>query len=262
MTKENVYPITGLETATPTKEMVESLELWSGAVKYKDLRNLTSDLLMPKLTEMGIGAFKGCTHLGMCVFNNNMQEIPKYAFQDCKRLNGVFFVDDSYTEYTTIASPSRISVIGEYAFSNCKQLSNEWLVYILKYINTIKKSAFANSKVFVDVTKDDNGNEQIFKLILSKHVKMLEDGALSCKFFNMETGKKITKLDIMLTNVNPSELIVGENVFDSTTDIYLMVPEGTADVYKQKFTQSNIISITEYPLNDSVWDQAKQYNYM
>jgi hypothetical protein len=63
----------------------------------ENAKNLTVELLFPKVTKIGPRAFKACTHLESITVNHRITEIPNSAFQGCGKLVHFGVVDDSFT---------------------------------------------------------------------------------------------------------------------------------------------------------------------
>lgn len=95
------------------------------------------------VTEIGPGAFSGCTDLTFISFPNSVTKIGADAFKDCKGLTYIKFPDNltdigAYafrycTGLTYLVLPPYIESIGGYAFDMCTNIRN--VIYRGNYVN-------------------------------------------------------------------------------------------------------------------------------
>ncbi|MCR4665459.1 MAG: leucine-rich repeat protein [Paludibacteraceae bacterium] len=96
-------------------------------VPWKDYAaSITSVILPDGLTNIGLGAFYGCTGLTAIEIPNSVTAIGYQAFHDCYSL-------------ASVAMSSNVTSIGEYAFKNCSALT---AIDIPEGVTAIEKQAF------------------------------------------------------------------------------------------------------------------------
>ena len=89
-------------------------------------QNLTSVSIPNTVTEIGDGAFYGCTSLGSISLPSNLTRIGEEAFCEC-------------TSLSSINIPSNLVTIGQYAFYGCTSISE---LYIPASVDNLGYGAF------------------------------------------------------------------------------------------------------------------------
>lgn len=114
---------------------------------FEDFSSLSDIRLPDTVTEIGIGAFAGCTSLETFVCPQSLDTIESFAFVQCKSLQSVTFPSSmssiggfAFSDCTALASvviPSGITEIGEGTFSYCASLASVTLPSSIERIDTI-----------------------------------------------------------------------------------------------------------------------------
>ena len=73
------------------------------------MSNLTSVIIPNSVTNIGLGAFSGCSSLNYVTIGNSVETVAKGAFFECSSI-------------TSITIPNNVTSIGTYAFKNCSSL--------------------------------------------------------------------------------------------------------------------------------------------
>lgn len=124
----------------------------NGKIIIKCEKNAVGIISVPKgVTEIGNGAFRGCTNLTSIELPNTVTKIGFAAFRDCSSLtsiilpNNVVKIEDgtfkNCTKLTSIVLPKGITEIGASAFAYCSSLSS---ILIPKSVEIIGPGAFLN----------------------------------------------------------------------------------------------------------------------
>lgn len=83
--------------------------------------------ITPSVSEIGVGAFQGCTDIESIVYRASAVAIPNQCFKDCSNLSNAEIL-------------SGVQSIGAYAFQNCASLQT---IIIPKTVESISPSAFS-----------------------------------------------------------------------------------------------------------------------
>ena len=105
----------------------------SEIVSFRNQKN-ESYIIPDSVTDIGDGAFGGCSSLPNIVIPNSVTSIGDYAFEYCRSLSNIV-IPDSVTDIgklafsdcrslSNIVIPNSVTSIGDYAFSDCRSLSN------------------------------------------------------------------------------------------------------------------------------------------
>ena len=109
----------------------------------------SATVIPDSVTEIGEGAFKGCTGLTSVIIPNSATEIRRRAFEGCTGLTSIV-IGNSVTEIgnsafedctglTSIVIPDSMTEIGDYAFEGCTSLTD---IVISNAVTQMNPSAF------------------------------------------------------------------------------------------------------------------------
>ncbi len=140
-------------------------------------KNIKTVVLPKSLKVIGEGAFACCSKLIMVYMQNNVIEIGKFSFEECKRLNNITFSTKlrvvpeyafRYSGIEELVIPDNVKAIEEYAFYGCEKLKN---VDLGNGIKTLGRSAFGNCKKLANLRLSDKLNSiGAFALITAKNI--------------------------------------------------------------------------------------------
>ena len=134
------YEFEGCTALTNITPSPLNLLTYIGKYTFKDCENLTSFTIPNSVTDIGDGAFVGCSNLEK--FEGNMARYGGKAVVSNNELKCVLPTDDSDTEGRICkisAIDSNIEYIGEYCFDRCKKLMR---VNIPSTVRVISQYAF------------------------------------------------------------------------------------------------------------------------
>ena len=156
---------------------------------------LSSVTIGNSVKTIGSNAFQYCSDLSSVTIGNSVKTIGNYAFQHC-------------TSLISIDIPNLVESIGNYAFANCTSLIS---IDIPNSVKSIGGSAFT-------------GCTSLGSIIIPNSVTSIEDYA-----FRNCTGLK--EVEVSWT----TPLTVNANIFSgvTTTNVLLIVPVGTSELYKE-----------------------------
>ena len=198
---------------------------------------------LPHLDWIGDSAFANCEGLKAIVFPSSLHCIYDHAFQDCKNLESINYLEED------IAGESRAMTravsfddyeIGDYAFDGCiklKHIDISRLVYNGKF--SIGKGAFRNCAALKTIkipgfSHPYNGTNIMY--------------LIGSKAFEGCNGLKDVYTELQC---NILEDVFDENTYQNAT---LHVPEGKIDSYKDKFGWRKFFNIVEG--NDEIENDA------
>lgn len=128
----------------------------------ESLASITSAVICPGVTYIGIASFLDCINLSSVSIGPDVQEIGDSAFDGCDRLAGVYIPgnvktigDESFFSCDNLKDltiGSGVETIGDAAFGYCSALRN---VTIPASVKTIKNDAFAYGCGFISVVIPD-----------------------------------------------------------------------------------------------------------
>ena len=124
----------------------------SEIVSFRNQKN-ESYIIPDSVTDIGDGAFGGCSSLPNIVIPNSVTSIGDYAFSDCRSLSNIV-IPDSVTaigdsafsdccSLSNIVIPDSVTAIGDSAFSGCSSLSN---IVISDSVTAIGDFAFSDCR--------------------------------------------------------------------------------------------------------------------
>ena len=212
---------------------------------FSYLEGLQTVILPKNEKEIGGHMFEGCYNLKSIEILSVIQTIRSSAFQDCHSLEALYL---SYG----------ITSIEDAVFANCFNLKD---IEIPKSVTTINNMAFLNCRSLTSITIPDNvtsigefafnGCSNLKSLYLPANLKTIGDAAFNC------CGS--------LTRVNAKmkePVAIEEDTFTGLDydKCELLVPEGSAEAYRQAAVWSNFNNITDITV--VVADDAGSLQYV
>lgn len=141
------YDCTSLKTVNLHNVSIIGNYTFKGCIDLTDV-GLTLD---SKLTQIGIGAFLGCSNLERVILPDSLEELSVALFAFCIQLKEVRipikvkeiseYCFYNCIELRTFIMRNQMEIISAYAFSNCHNLEN---VFLDKELKTIGQYAFSN----------------------------------------------------------------------------------------------------------------------
>jgi len=139
--------IFGTDSYTGGVATQQRYDIYSSQTYY--IPSSLKEVIITDATEMGYGAFSGCSSLTSIVIPNSVTSIGYEAFSGCSSLtsitipNSVTSIGNSAfkgcSSLTSIAIPNNVTSIGEYAFQGCSSLTS---ITIPNNVTSIGKYAF------------------------------------------------------------------------------------------------------------------------
>lgn len=212
---------------------------------FSYLDGLQTVILPNNEEEIGGHMFEGCYNLKSIEILSVIQTIRSSAFQDCHSLEALYL---SYG----------ITSIEDAVFANCFNLKD---IEIPKSVTTINNMAFLNCRSLTSITIPDNvtsigeyafnGCSNLKSLYLPANIKTIGDAAFNC-------CGNLTR--IIAKMKEPAA--IGEDTFTGLDydKCELLVPEGSAEAYRQAAVWRNFNNITDITV--VVTDYAGSLRYM
>lgn len=212
---------------------------------FSYLDGLQTVILPNNEEEIGGHMFEGCYNLKSIEILSVIQTIRSSAFQDCHSLEALYL---SYG----------ITSIEDAVFANCFNLKD---IEIPKSVTTINNMAFLNCRSLTSITIPDNvtsigeyafnGCSNLKSLYLPANIKTIGDAAFNC-------CGNLTR--IIAKMKEPAA--IGEDTFTGLDydKCELLVPEGSAEAYRQAAVWRNFNNITDITV--VVTDYAGSLQYM
>ena len=134
----------------------------SEIVSFRNQKN-ESYIIPDSVTDIGDGAFGGCSSLPNIVIPNSVTSIGDYAFSDCRSLSNIV-IPDSVTaigdsafsgcsSLSNIVISDSVTAIGDFAFLGCSSLSN---IVIPDSVTAIGKCAFSDCRSLSNIVIPDS----------------------------------------------------------------------------------------------------------
>lgn len=225
------------------------IQVQENEVRTRDLflclDGLQTVILPNNEEEIGEHMFTGCSNLKNIEIPSSVQTIRFFAFEGCSSLVGLYlpygitsledavFADCSSLKEINI--PSSVTTIGDWAFENCRSLTS---ITIPDNVTSIGKSAFG-------------GCSNLKSLYLPANIKTIGDAAFNgCG--------SLTRINAKMKD----PVAIGEDTFTGLDydKCELLVPEGSAEAYRQAAVWSNFNNITDITV--VVTDNAGLLQYM
>ena len=212
---------------------------------FSYLDGLQTVILPNNEEEIGDNMFYGCVNMKSIEIPSSVQSIRSYAFFGCSSLEA-------------LQLPYGITCIEDAVFANCYNLKE---IKIPESVTTINGAAFVNCRSLTSITIPDNvtsigefafnGCSNLKSLYLPANLKTIGDAAFNC------CGS--------LTRINAKMKVpvaIGEDTFTGLDydKCELLVPEGSAEAYRQAAVWSNFNNITDITV--VVTDYAGSLRYM
>lgn len=208
-------------------------------------RNLTTAKMPDNLEKIGNNTFKDCSSLEDIRISPTVTSIGEYAFEGCSSLEalqlpyGITILEDAVfadcSSLKEINIPSSVTTIGDWAFENCRSLTS---ITIPDNVTSIGESAFG-------------GCSNLKSLNLPANLNTIRE-----KAFNGCTS--LTRINAKMKD----PVTIGEDTFTGLDydKCELLVPEGSAEAYRQAAVWSNFNNITDITV--VVTDYAGLLQYM
>lgn len=212
---------------------------------FSYLDGLQTVILPNNEEEIGEHMFTGCSNLKNIEIPASVQAIGSYAFKNCSSLEALNL-------------PYGITCIEYAVFANCFNLKD---IEIPESVTTINNTAFVNCRSLTSITIPDNvtsigefafnGCANLKSLYLPANIKTIGDAAFNC-------CGRLTR--IIAKMKEPAT--IGEDTFAGLDydKCELLVPEGSAEAYRQAAVWSNFNNITDITV--VVTDYAGSLRYM
>ncbi len=204
---------------------------------------LVTDLVVPEnVTNIGWGAFNGCSSLTSVAIPDSVTSIGQYAFQDCINL-------------TCINIPDSVTSIGDCAFWSCSNLD---CLIIGKSVTSIGERTFYNCSSLASITVANNNPvyHSVGNCIIETESKTL---ILSgCKNSVIPTDGSISSIGEYaftncseLTSITIPECVtrIGEWAFGGCSNLVSVIFEDTEGWYVT-YAGGRTISIASHRLSD------------
>lgn len=249
--KDYNFSLMGCRNLT-TAKMPDNLEK-IGNNTFKDCSSLVDIRISPTVTSIGEYAFSGCSSLTEIQIPNNVTYIGKYAFYGCsslkyisipeglKNISASTFEDCSSLE--ALQLPYGITILEDAVFADCSSLKE---INIPSSVTTIVDWAFENCRSLTSITIPDNvtsigksafgGCSNLKSLYLPANIKTIGDAAFNgCG--------SLTRINAKMKD----PVAIGEDTFTGLDydKCELLVPEGSAEAYRQAAVWSNFNNITD-----------------
>lgn len=209
------------------------------------LDGLQTVILPNNEKEIGEHMFEGCYNLKNIEIPSSVQSIRSYAFFGCSSLEA-------------LQLPYGITSIEDAVFDNCFNLKE---IKIPESVTTINGAAFVNCRSLTSITIPDNvtsigvsafnGCSNLKSLYLPANLKTIGDAAFNC-------CGSLTRINAKMKE----PVAIGEDTFTGLDydKCELLVPEGSAEAYRQAAVWSNFNNITDITV--VVTDYAGLLQYM
>lgn len=197
---------------------------------FSYLDGLQTVILPNNEKEIGEHMFEGCYNLKSIEIPLSVQAIRSYAFKDCSSLKA-------------LQLPYGITSLEEAVFANCYNLKE---IKIPENVTTINNMAFVNCRSLTSITIPDNvtsigefafnGCSNLKSLYLPANLKTIGDAAFNC-------CGSLTRINAKMKE----PVAIGEDTFTGLDydKCELLVPEGSAEAYRQAAVWSNFNHITD-----------------
>lgn len=212
---------------------------------FSYLDGLQTVILPNNEEEIGDNMFYGCVNMKSIEIPSSVQSIRSYAFFGCSSLEA-------------LQLPYGITCIEDAVFDNCFNLKE---IKIPESVTTINGAAFVNCRSLTSITIPDNvtsigvsafnGCSNLKSLYLPANLKTIGDAAFNC-------CGSLTRINAKMKE----PVAIGEDTFTGLDydKCELLVPEGSAEAYRQAAVWSNFNNITDITV--VVTDYAGSLRYM
>lgn len=212
---------------------------------FSYLDGLQTVILPNNEEEIGDNMFYGCVNMKSIEIPSSVQSIRSYAFFGCSSLEA-------------LQLPYGITCIEDAVFDNCFNLKE---IKIPESVTTINGAAFVNCRSLTSITIPDNvtsigvsafnGCSNLKSLYLPANLKTIGDAAFNC-------CGSLTRINAKMKE----PVAIGEDTFTGLDydKCELLVPEGSAEAYRQAAVWSNFNNITDITV--VVTDYAGLLQYM
>lgn len=193
-----------------------------GEIMFGLCNNLKNIEIPSRVQTIRFDAFEGCSSLEALQLPYGITSLEDAVFADCSILK-------------EINIPSSVTTIGDWAFENCRSLTS---ITIPDNVTSIGKSAFG-------------GCSNLKSLYLPANIKTIGDAAFNgCG--------SLTRINAKMKD----PVAIGEDTFTGLDydKCELLVPEGSAEAYRQAAVWSNFNNITDITV--VVTDNAGLLQYM
>ena len=229
----------------------------SEIVSFRNQKN-ESYIIPDSVTDIGDGAFGGCSSLPNIVIPNSVTSIGDYAFSDCRSLSNIV-IPDSVTaigdsafsdccSLSNIVIPDSVTAIGDSAFSGCSSLSN---IVISDSVTAIGDFAFSDCRSLPNIVIPNSVTrigDYAFSFCSSLPNIVIPNSVTSIGDFAFSDCRSLSKIVIP-----DSVTAIGDYAFEYCSSLpNIVIPNSVTSI--GDFAFSDCSSLSKIVIPDSVTD--------
>ena len=206
----------------------------SEIVSFRNQKN-ESYIIPDSVTDIGDGAFGGCSSLPNIVIPNSVTSIGDYAFSDCRSLSNIVI-------------PDSVTAIGDSAFSGCSSLSN---IVISDSVTAIGDFAFSDCRSLPNIVIPNSVTrigDYAFSFCSSLPNIVIPNSVTSIGDFAFSDCRSLSKIVIP-----DSVTAIGDYAFEYCSSLpNIVIPNSVTSI--GDFAFSDCSSLSKIVIPDSVTD--------